>query len=265
MDDIINNDTTETKLEDTNVPSAIDAVQLTGEVLFFIFTAIGLASNIALIGIYKKKDLTLRFNSLMLTLASFDLTTIAFFILTAILQLTIGHDLNFVFLYLDGSLIICSAYTMVAIAVDRYLFLCRGITNTRYKLPIKWTIVRFFVVGLVLMSPYHMWNPGHFAYFVVTRIWQCIVQGLIPCTLLLILTITMYKKLQHLKEDEELADYANEALYKALKKSILRVRLALLISSVFVISQILVWLPLPYDVRYIQMNVIKFWCVTIHS
>ena len=115
------------------------------------------------------------------------------------------------------------------------------------------------------MSPYHMWNPGHFAYFVVTRIWQCIVQGLIPCTLLLILTITMYKKLQHLKEDEELADYANEALYKALKKSILRVRLALLISSVFVISQILVWLPLPYDVRYIQMNVIKFWCVTIHS
>ena len=264
MDDILNNNIAETKAEDT-VPSAIDGIQLTGEVLFFIFTAIGLASNIALIGIYKKKDLTLRFNSLMLTLASFDLTTIAFFILTAILQLTIGHDLNFVFLYLDGSLIICSAYTMVAIAVDRYLFLCRGITNTRYKLPIKWTIVRFFVVGLVLMSPYHMWNPGHFAYFVVTRIWQCIVQGLIPCTLLLILTITMYKKLQHLKEDEELADYANEALYKALKKSILRVRLALLISSVFVVSQILVWLPLPYDVRYIQMNVIKFWCVTIHS
>ena len=103
------------------------------------------------------------------------------------------------------------------------------------------------------MSPYHMWNPGHFAYFVVTRIWQCTVQALIPCTLLLILTITMYKKLQHLKEDEELADYANEALYKALKKSILRVRLALLISSVFVISQILVWLP-SYIVRNLPVT-----------
>ena len=57
---------------DDTVSSGIDVVQLTGEVLFFIFTAIGLASNIALIRIYKKKDLTLRFNSLMLILASFE-------------------------------------------------------------------------------------------------------------------------------------------------------------------------------------------------
>ena len=224
MDDIINNDTTETKLEDTNVPSAIDAVQLTGEVLFFIFTAIGLASNIALIRIYVKKDLTLRFNKLMLTLASFDLTTIAFFTLTAILQLTIGHDLNFIFLYLDGSLVICSAYAMVAIALDRYLTLCKGITNDRYQYPIKWSIIGILVVGLVLMSPFYMWNPKHFVYFVITKTWQFLVQALIPCTLLLILTIKMYTKLKCLKADEEFADYADVALGKC----ILKVRLSLL-------------------------------------
>ena len=110
---------------DDTVSSGIDAVQLTGKVLFFIFTAIGLASNIALIRIYVKKDLTLRFNSLMLILASFDMTIIAFFILTVLLQLTIGHDLNLApMYYLDISLSVCSAYTMVAIALDRYLSLC---------------------------------------------------------------------------------------------------------------------------------------------
>ena len=238
-----------TTSEDDTVPSGIDTVQIIGKVLFFTFTIIGFASNIALIGIYKKKDLTLRFNSLMLTLAFFDLATIVFFILTAILQLTIGHELNLVLLYLDGSLVICSAYTMVAIALDRYLSLCRGITNNRYKLPIKWTIIRIFVASLLLMSPYHMWNRGSFSYFVVTRTWQFIVQALVPCALLLFLTITLYKKLQRLKADEEFADYADVAL----RKSILKVRLALLISSIFVISQILVWLPLPYDVSYIPL------------
>ena len=257
------NNTTEysnlTTSEDDTVPTGIDAVQLIGIVLFFTFTVIGLASNIALIGIYKKKDLTLRFNSLMLTLAFFDLTTIVFFILTAILQLTIGHELNLVLLYLDGSLIICSAYTMVAIALDRYLSLCKGITNNRYKLPIKWTIARILVVGLVLMSPYHMWNQGNKSYFVVTRTWQFVVQALVPCTSLLILTITLYKKLQRLKADEEFADYADVAL----RKSILKVRLALLISSIFVISQILVWLPLPYDVSNIPVLHTVLVCVTV--
>ena len=185
MDDITDNTTEYSNLtasEDDTVPSGIDAVQLIGIVLFFTFTVIGLASNIALIGIYKKKDLTLRFNSLMLTLAFFDLATIVFFILTAILQLTIGHELNLVLLYLDGSLVICSAYTMVAIALDRYLSLCKGITNNRYKLPIEWTIARILVVGLVLMSPYHMWNQGNKSYFVVTRTWLAICSSS-PCTL----------------------------------------------------------------------------------
>ena len=248
-----------TTSEDDTVPSGIDTVQIIGKVLFFTFTIIGFASNIALIGIYKKKDLTLRFNSLMLTLAFFDLTTIVFYILTAILQLTIGHDqilLNSILLYWDRSLIVCSAYTMVAIALDRYLSLCKGITNNQYKLPIKWTMIRIIVVSLVLISPYHAWNHGHFAYFVITLTWQFMVEALIPCTLLLILTTCLIKKLHCLKADAEFADYADVVL----RKCILKVRLFLLISSIFVISQILVWLPTPYDVSYIQIH---FWFITV--
>ena len=265
--DFINNNTNEfsngTTTDDTassgiDAVRGIDAVQLTGKVLFFIFTAIGLASNIALIRIYVKKDLTLRFNSLMLILASFDMTIIAFFILSAMLQLTIGQDLNLApMYYLDISLSVCSAYTMVAIALDRYLSLCRGITSNQYRLPIGSTTVKILIVAMVLTSPYYMWNPGHFVYFVITLTWQFVVQALIPCILLLILSITLYKKLQRLKSDDEFPDYADVAL----KKSILKVRLSLLISSIFVISQILVWLPLPYYVRYLPLA--KFCFLTV--
>ena len=246
--DFINNNTNEfsngTTTDDTassgiDAVRGIDAVQLTGKVLFFIFTAIGLASNIALIRIYVKKDLTLRFNSLMLTLAFFDLAAVASCLLTAILQLTIGDDQNFALLYyLDVALLNCSGYTMVAIALDRYLSLCRGITSNQYRLPIGSTTVQILIVAMVLTSPYYMWNPGHFVYFVITLTWQFVVQALIPCILLLILSITLYKKLQRLKSDDEFPHNADVAL----KKSILKVRMSLLISSIFVISQILVWL-----------------------
>ena len=186
----------------------------------------------------------------MLILASFDMTIIAFFILTAMLQLTIGHDLNLApMYYLDISLSVCSAYTMVAIALDRYLSLCRGITSSQYRLPIGSTTVQILIVAMVLTSPYYMWNPGNFVYFVITYAWQFVVQALIPCTSLLILTLILYKELQRLKSDEEFANYADEAL----KKSILKVQLSLLISSIFVISQILIWLPFPYDVRYLAL------------
>ena len=253
--DFINNKTiflNGTTTDDTTLQYyyGINVGQLTGKVLFFIFTAIGLASNIALIGIYKKKNLTLRFNSLMLTLAFFDLAAVASCLLTAILQLTIGDDQNFALLYyLDVALLNCSGYTMVVIALDRYLSLCRGIASNQYRLTIKLTIVKILIVAMVLTSPYYMWNPGNFVYFVITYAWQFVVQALIPCTSLLILTLILYKELQRLKSDEEFANYADEAL----KKSILKVQLSLLISSIFVISQILIWLPFPYDVRYLAL------------
>ena len=70
--DVINNtkefsnSTTEDEL------SGIDVAHNVGKVLFFLFGVIGIVSNIVLIRIYKKKDLSVRFNSLMLILAIFD-------------------------------------------------------------------------------------------------------------------------------------------------------------------------------------------------
>ena len=118
----ISNSTTEDDLSD------IDVAQIAGKGLFFLFAMIGLMSNIALIRIYKRKDSSLRFNNLMLILAMFDLATITLFLVTGIIQFSIGNSMpvfNAILLYVDVSVAVCSGYTMIAVALDRYLIFCK--------------------------------------------------------------------------------------------------------------------------------------------
>ena len=112
-------------------------------------------------------------------------------------------------------------------------------------------------MSLVLMSPYHMWYQGSHVYFVITRTWQFLVHAVIPCTLILVLNCALYKKLGILQSSEDFQMFANAAL----RKSILKVRLAFTISLIFVVSQILLWLPLLYDVsnkQIIQQHISRF-------
>ena len=126
--DLINNTTTFSNSTTEEELSDIDVVQMAGKGLFFLFALIGLMSNIALIRIYKKKDLSLRFNSLMLILAMFDLATITLFLVTGIIQFSLGNSMpvfNAILLYVDVSVAVCSGYTMIAVALDRYLIFCK--------------------------------------------------------------------------------------------------------------------------------------------
>ena len=95
------------------------------------------------------------------------------------------------------------------------------------------------------MSPFHRWYRQNFIYFVITRTWQFLIQGAIPCTSLLLLNVAVYKRLKLLRESEEF-EQADEAL----KKSVGRARLTLVINSIFVTCTCLYWLRLPVDVRY---------------
>ena len=117
-DDPSNNQT----IQDEKI--GLGTVQKAGLGIFFTFALIGIASNTAMIQVYKKKDLKVRFNCLMLSLAVFDLLTILLFILTAILQVAVGP--NAILLFVDGASFLCSAYTMTLIALERYLALCRN-------------------------------------------------------------------------------------------------------------------------------------------
>ena len=108
-----------------------------------------------------------------------------------------------------------------------------------------WTVGIIVILAIVLMLPFHRWYRQNFCYFVITRTWQFLVQGAIPCTSLLFLNVAVYKRLKLLRESG-----AFKQADKALKESILRARLSKWISIIFVISQCLFWVRLPFDVRY---------------
>ena len=122
MEDIDSTNVISNQTNADNPPIGIGVVQKIGVGLFLSFALIGIISNICLCQIYRKKDLKLRFNCLMLSLALFDLVTILLFVLTAILQLAYGP--NAILLFVDGAFLNCSAYTMTVIALERYLALC---------------------------------------------------------------------------------------------------------------------------------------------
>ena len=100
-------------------------------------------------------------------------------------------------------------------------------------------------LAIVLMLPYYGWNEGNHTYYAMTRVWQFLVQGAIPCTMITFLSVEVYRKLKLLRASE---DFIHSD--KALKKSILRANLSMWVALIFVISQSIFWVRLPMDVSY---------------
>ena len=95
--------------------------------LHWTFFMLGLIGNIALIVIFSKKDLKLRFNGLIITLAVFDLVYMT-------IQLTVSM-IFYLNLQLDSKKVLtmvvltqvpfsCSAFTAIAISLEQYLMIC---------------------------------------------------------------------------------------------------------------------------------------------
>ena len=95
-------------------------------VVQWIAVVFGLIGNIALIAIFLKKDKSVRFNNLILTLAVFDViylcmeitASMAYYFDELALELQIAKFVNVAF-----SL---SSFTAIAISLERYCMLCRN-------------------------------------------------------------------------------------------------------------------------------------------
>ena len=102
------------------------------KIIIYVFAALiwisGLIGNIKLILLYRKKDLKIRFNCLMLVLASFDLS----YLLSVIFLLTSskfgGGDSDIYMI--SGFVMHCnfkgSVFTTLAISIERYLVFCKN-------------------------------------------------------------------------------------------------------------------------------------------
>ena len=110
----------------------------------------------------------------------------------------------------------------------------------------RWTILSIIVLAFVLKSPYQMWYQNNFYYFTFALCWEFLLLALIPCTLVLYLNLALYKRLKILVASEEYSLQTNQAL----RRSILRARLSLSITFIFVTSQLLTWIPFPIEVRF---------------
>ena len=92
----------------------------------WIAVVFGLIGNIALIAIFLKKDKSVRFNNLILTLAVFDViylcmeitASMAYYFDELALELQIAKFVNVAF-----SL---SSFTAIALSLERYCMLCRN-------------------------------------------------------------------------------------------------------------------------------------------
>ena len=93
-----------------------------------IFT-LGFIGNIALIVIFSKKDLKLRFNGLIITLAVFDLvymTTRLTWSMIFYLDLQLDSEKYLTMVVLTEVAFSCSAFTAIAISLERYILICHN-------------------------------------------------------------------------------------------------------------------------------------------
>ena len=90
---------------------------------------LGLIGNIALIVIFSKKDLKLRFNGLIILLAVFDLvymTTRLTWSMIFYLDLQLDSEKYLTMVVLTEVAFSCSAFTAIAISLERYILICHN-------------------------------------------------------------------------------------------------------------------------------------------
>ena len=230
-----------------------------------LIALIGIIGNIALILFYKKKGLNTRFNQLLVTLATFDLIFLLvipsvpasfYFVSTAktngfLALFNIAYIVSYT--ALKGSI-----FTTIAITAERYLVDCKSVNTTKYS--IWYTIGTIITAALVLSLPSMSFTADFLAakeetkaekYLTATASINLILVSVIPTIILIYMNVELRK---YLKECvEQLNSYRgsiNTASNLNLAKSTFQAKFALTISSIFVASQILLWIPNIYKVSH---------------
>ena len=233
----------------------------------------GIIGNIGLIVVYRKKPLKVRFNALMLMLATFDLLFILTVPAVAILGIwtfKVRHlfwPLHVTY-YFNQVAFSGSILTTIAMALERYLMVCKGKETDKYAF--KWTVATIVAASLLISLPLPSFamdlglfrgqfdggNTNALIYAKVTFGMKILLLGLVPSGLIMFMNISLYKKLKECKA--QLQQYESSLGFssgasESLLKTIFQTKLSLIISSVFVISQAFSWIPLIIDVSILSL------------
>jgi len=230
-----------------------------------LIVLIGIIGNIALIVTYKRKGLNTRFNQLMVTLATFDLIFLLvipivpatfYFVSTqqtdavaALVLFNIAYIVSYT--SFKGSI-----FTTMAITAERYLVDCKSVNTNKYS--IWWTIATIVTAALVLSLPSLSFTANFLAageetkaesYLTTTATINLILVSVIPTLILIYMNVALRKNLKAcIEQFKSNRGSFNPASNISLEKSIFQAKFALIVSSIFVASQIFSWIPLVYKV-----------------
>ena len=234
-----------------------------------LIALIGIIGNIALILTYRRKGLNTRFNQLLVTLATFDLIFLLVIpsVPASFYFVSIAKTNGFLALFNIAYIVSYTAlkgsiFTTIAITAERYLVDCKSVNTTKYS--IWYTIGTIITAALVLSLPSMSFTADFLAakeetkaekYLMATASINLILVSVIPTIILIYMNVELRK---YLKECvEQLNSYRgsiNTASNLNLAKSTFQAKFALTISSIFVASQILLWIPNIYKVSH---NIMK--------
>ena len=270
-------ESTESNIRDSLHPE----IQLAIFSICALIALIGIIGNIALILSYKRKGLNTRFNQLLVTLATFDLIFLlvipsvpaSFYFVSNDAPGRSGRFLGtpnstaktngFLALFNIAYIVSYTAlkgsiFTTIAITAERYLVDCKSVNTTKYS--IWYTIGTIITAALVLSLPSMSFTADFLAadeetkaenYLMATASINLILVSVIPTIILMYMNVELRK---YLKECvEQLNSYRgsiNTASNLNLAKSTFQAKFALTISSIFVASQILLWIPNIYKVSH---------------
>ena len=110
--------------------ASLDATsKLAFKIVCCIISIFGLLGNLALFVIYVRKDRKVRFNFLMLMIATYDFFFIFFGVVKVIIELTVSSEDQPIFFKIVAFLYYFtftgSVYTTTLVAIERYLILCK--------------------------------------------------------------------------------------------------------------------------------------------
>ena len=257
----------------TGAPSDVDDISdsLNAKVLLAIFSIgalivlIGIIGNIALIVTYKRKGLNTRFKQLVVTLATFDLIFLLvipsvpatfYFVSTQQTDAVAALVLFNIAYIVSCTSFKGSIFTTMAITAERYLVDCKSVNTNKYS--IWWTIATIVTAALVLSLPSLSFTANFLAageetkaesYLTATATINLILVSVIPTLILIYMNVALRKNLKAcIEQFKSNRGSFNPASNISLEKSIFQAKFALIVSSIFVASQIFSWIPLVYKV-----------------
>ena len=228
-----------------------------------LIVLIGIIGNIALIVTYKRKGLNTRFNQLVVTLATFDLIFLLVIpSVPATFYFVSTQQTNAVLVLFNIAYIVSytsfkgSIFTTMAITAERYLVDCKSVNTNKYS--IWWTIGTIVTAALVLSLPSLSFTANFLAageetkaesYLTATATINLILVSVIPTLILIYMNVALRKNLKAcIEQFKSNRGSFNPASNISLEKSIFQAKFALIVSSIFVASQICSWIPLVYKV-----------------